>query len=83
MAVVRSDSDKWIAGVAGGIAEATGYESRTVRRAPDLLHFVGHHATSHGWFPGRGRVAGDQQVAPRTSPLNPRFLISHQSAPCP
>lgn len=37
MAVVRSDSDKWIAGVAGGIAEATGYESRTVRLVLALL----------------------------------------------
>ena len=37
MAVVRSDTDKWIAGVAGGIAEATGYESRTVRLVLALL----------------------------------------------
>ena len=37
MTVVRSDSDKWIAGVAGGIAEATGYESRTVRLVLALL----------------------------------------------
>ena len=37
MTVVRSDSDKWIAGVAGGIAEATGYESKTVRLVLALL----------------------------------------------
>ena len=37
MAVVRSDTDKWIAGVVGGIAEATGYESRTVRLVLALL----------------------------------------------
>lgn len=37
MAVVRSDTDKWIAGVAGGIAEATGYESRIVRLVLALL----------------------------------------------
>ena len=37
MALVRSDSDKWIAGVAGGIAEATGYESSTVRLVLALL----------------------------------------------
>ena len=37
MAVVRSDSDKWIAGVAGGIAEATGYDSSTVRLVLALL----------------------------------------------
>jgi len=32
-----SDSDKWIAGVAGGIAEATGYDSSTVRLVLALL----------------------------------------------
>ena len=37
MALVRSDSDKWIAGVAGGIAEATGYDSSTVRLVLALL----------------------------------------------
>ena len=37
MALVRSDSDTWIAGVAGGIAEATGYDSSTVRLVLALL----------------------------------------------
>ncbi|WP_423859975.1 PspC domain-containing protein [Arachnia propionica] len=37
MALVRSDSDKWIAGVAGGIAETTGYDSSTVRLVLALL----------------------------------------------
>jgi phage shock protein C, pspC len=37
MKITRSDSDKWIAGVAGGIAEATGYDSRNVRIVLALL----------------------------------------------
>ena len=37
MKLVRSDSDKMIAGVAGGIAEATGFDSTMVRIVLDLL----------------------------------------------
>ncbi|MBB1570362.1 MAG: PspC domain-containing protein [Propionibacterium sp.] len=37
MKLVRSDSDKMIAGVAGGIAEATGFDSTMVRIVLALL----------------------------------------------
>ncbi len=37
MKLTRSNSDKWIAGVAGGIAETTGVDSTVVRVVMALL----------------------------------------------
>ncbi|MDO5093275.1 MAG: PspC domain-containing protein [Propionibacteriaceae bacterium] len=40
MKLTRSNSDKWVAGVAGGIAEATGLDSTVVRIVLAILCVV-------------------------------------------